>query len=106
MAARLKSGIETAFRERGIGCHVNSQGPALKVFLTDLEPSFDTYCNLDKATIYLFFLSLINEGVILASPPSGQTFLSFAHTEEDIQRILNAVNSSLDKYNWKEVLYS
>ena len=106
LGARLKSGIETTFRERGIGCHVNSQGPALKMFLTDLEPSFDTYCNLDKAALYLFFLSLINEGVVLASPSSGQTFLSFVHTEEDIRRIINAIGSSLDKYNWKEVLYS
>jgi len=105
LSARFKSGIETAFREQGIGCHVNNFGPSLKLFITDLEPSFEAYCTLDKTILYLFFISLINEGVLLSWPSQGSIYLSFAHTEEDIQGVIGAVNTSLNKYSWKEVIY-
>lgn len=93
----LRSAIETAFKTRGIACHVNSFGPSLKIYLTDLKPSFDVYCGLDRRLLYLFFLSVITEGVLLSAPNMGSIFLSFAHTEEDLERIIGAVNSSLDK---------
>ena len=48
IASILKSGIEDAFSSRGIRCHVNNMGPSLKTLLTDFEPGFDAYCNLDK----------------------------------------------------------
>ena len=104
MGNKLKSAIETAFRQRGIPCHVNNLGPSLKIFLTDSEPSFDIYCNLDTRPLYLFFLSVITEGVLLSAPSSGSIFVSFAHTDEDMQRIVDAVNSSLDKTKFEEVI--
>jgi glutamate-1-semialdehyde aminotransferase len=72
--------------------------------MSNLEPNFETFCKLDKRVTYLFFLSLIPEGVLLSWPSQGQTFLSFAHTEEDIKRVIGAVNSSLDKYKFEEVV--
>lgn len=104
MGNTLKSDIETAFRKRGIPCHVNNLGPSLKIFLTDLEPSFEAYCHLDQRLRYLFFLSVITEGVLLSAPNSGSIFLSFAHTKEDLQNIIKAVNSSLDKNKFQEAL--
>lgn len=104
MGNRLKSAIESAFRKRDIPCNVNNLGPSLKIFLTDLEPSFDNYCNLDKRLLYLFFLSMLIDGVLLSAPNSGSIFLSFAHTEEDLERIIRGVNSVLDKNNFKDVL--
>jgi len=77
---------------------------SITIFLTDLEPSFEVYCKLDKTILSLFFLSVINEGVLLSSLLLGLVFLSFAHTEGDIQRTISAVNNSLDKYKFKEVL--
>jgi len=100
MGNSLKSAIETAFKERGMGCHVNNLGPSLRIFLTDLAPSFDTYCDLDQSLLYLFFIGLINEGVLLSWPSAGNIFLSFVHTEEDLQEIINAVNSCLNKNNF------
>lgn len=101
---RLKSAIETAFMQRGIGCHVNSIGNLCSMYLTDLEPNYDAYCNLDNRLRYLFFLSLIPEGVFLTIPSSGFIFLSFVHTEEDLQSIIGAINSSLDKYKFEAAL--
>ncbi|GAH49247.1 unnamed protein product, partial [marine sediment metagenome] len=95
---------ETAFNERGMPCHVNNLGPSLKIWLTDLEPSFDAYCNLDIRVLYLFLLAVNVEGILLSTPTQRSIFLSFAHTDEDIEMTIDAVNSSLDKYNFREVL--
>ncbi|MFX0194658.1 MAG: aspartate aminotransferase family protein [Candidatus Hodarchaeota archaeon] len=102
-AAKLAKAIELSFKERGIGCHVNQLGPSLKIFLTNLEPSFETYSKLDRSVLYLFFLSQINEGIILSWPSSGGIFLSFAHTDEDIEKIIEAVNISLENYKFEEI---
>jgi len=103
LTEKLKAGIEMAFKQREIPLHVNMLGPSLKLFFTDLEPSFDVYCSLDKSILQLFFVSLINEGVVLSWPSSGSVFLSFAHTDEDIERVISAVNCSLDKNAFGEI---
>jgi len=104
LGSKLKSGIEGAFKERGLPCHVNNLGPTSHVYLTNLEPDYDAYCNLDKRALYLFHLSLITEGVFFTIPHNGLSILSFAHTEEDVQKIIDAVGFSLDKNNFAEVL--
>lgn len=104
LSEKLKLGIETAFGQRGIHCHVNQIGPCLNLYITDLEPAFEVYCNLDKRISYLFFLSLIPEDILLSWPSAGHSFLSFAHTEKDVQRVIAGVNSSLDKNRFEEVI--
>ena len=51
----------------------------------------------------LFFLALINEGVILTLPTSGHIYLSFAHTHEDMDEIIWKVNLVLDKYDFSSL---
>lgn len=104
LSDKLKWGIKKAFGQREIACHVNQIGPCLRLYITDLEPSFEAYSNLDKRISYLFFLSLISEGVFLSWPSAGMTFLSFAHTDEDVQKVIDSINSSLGKYRFEEVI--
>lgn len=99
---KLKAGIEMAFKKRGVPCHVNMLGPYLKTFLTDLEPNFEAYCDLDPRVPDLLFTSLIPEGIWPYVRRS--IFLSFAHTDEDIEKIIGAINNSFDKYKFQEVL--
>ncbi|GAI42844.1 unnamed protein product, partial [marine sediment metagenome] len=47
LAEKLKTGIEMVFKQRGMPLHINMLGPSLKLYFTNLEPSFDVYCNLD-----------------------------------------------------------
>jgi len=98
---RLKSGIEASFNKRGMGCHINSLGSIIRIFLTDLEPSFDKYYSLDKKMLSLFLLGLITEGGCFTNL-SGTMYLSFAHTEEDLEKIVNVTDLVLDKYNFRE----
>jgi len=77
-------------------------GPYLKTFLTDLEPSFEVYCDLDLRVPDLLFTSLIPEGIWPYVRRS--IFLSFAHTNDDIEKIIGALNDSFAKYEFQEVL--
>ncbi len=92
--------IEESFRKRGIGCYVNTAGSYYKIHLTDVKPTFDIVCGIDKRVNYLFTVALMTEGVLLCGPGSGSSFLSFAHIDEDVVKILDAMNSTLDKFNW------
>ncbi len=104
LTEKLKAGIETAFGQRKIPLHINILGPSLKLFFTDLEPSFESYCNLDTTALKLFYTSLIAEEIWLTNPSLRTVFLSFAHTEEDVERVIYAVNSSLSKNKFEELL--
>ena len=103
-AERLAKDIEGAFKIRKIGCHVNYLGSSLKMFITDLEPSFEAYSKLDHTVRFLFFLSLVSQGILLSWPSVGSVFLSFVHTDRDMERIIEGVNMSLEKYKFEEVL--
>jgi len=100
----LASGIEEVCRKRGMGCHVNAAGSFFRIHFTDEEPTFDAVCGIDKRKIYLFAVALMTEGVLLCSPSSGSSFLCFAHTDDDVARILNAIDATLDKFDFAGVL--
>lgn len=96
--------IEDLFRRRGIGCYVNNIGSCLKIHFSDVEPTFDVVCNIDKRIFYLFTVALMTEGVLLGAPSLGGIFLSFSHTDEDLLRIIDAMNSTLDRFKFEEVI--
>ncbi|MBI4186115.1 MAG: aspartate aminotransferase family protein [Chloroflexi bacterium] len=100
LSGKLAAGIERAFRENDTPCHINRQGPIFRVWPTDLEPSFETYCTLDQTVSSLFLLSIIPEGVFV-SPAIFNFILSFAHTEQDIEKTIDAIRSSLNKYDFR-----
>ena len=101
---RLAGGVRQAFRAHNIPCHVNQLGPMLQIFLSAEQPAFENYIGLDPQVLSLFFLALINEGVILTLPTSGHIYLSFAHTHEDIEEIIEKVNLVLDKYDFSSLM--
>lgn len=100
---RLKEGIEAAFKQRNIPLHINMMGPYLKLFITDLKPSFETYCKLDVTILILFWTALISEGIYL-NPSLRSILLSFVHTDQDVQKAIDAVHGALDRHNFKKAL--
>jgi len=104
--ARYAAGIEDAFRTNGIGCHVNYVGSYYKIHLTDEEATYDVICKADQRLRYLFTVALMNENLLICMPASGSCFINFAFTDEDIDKMLTAFNTTLDKYNWTDVYHS
>jgi len=101
---RLETSIRSAFEKHGIGLHTNRLCSMMQMFITDLEPSFERYLALDNEILDLFYLALINEGVILTLPTSNHIYFSFTHDEAAMSEIAAGVVTVLDKYPFAEAV--
>ena len=104
VAAKLADGLGTAFAAHQVPFHANQLGPMLQLFLSDATPSFENFAGLPAAPLQLFYLALINEGVLLSLPTSNHIYLSFAHTDSDISMVLEKVSLVLDRYDFREIV--
>lgn len=100
LGARLANGLRAAFASRNMPCHVNQLGPMLQIFISAEAPGFVSFSSLDAAPLALFYLAMINEGVLLSLPTSNHIYLSFAHTEADIDEIVVKAGVVLDRYDF------
>jgi len=99
LALRLGEGIQKVFSDRGIPCQFKQLGPMVRLFLTDGPFDYEHVSRLSSKPIDLFHLALITEGV-LTLPGSNDFFLSFTHSEEDIDGIIEATSRVLAKYDF------
>ncbi|MBI1731430.1 MAG: aminotransferase class III-fold pyridoxal phosphate-dependent enzyme [Gammaproteobacteria bacterium] len=104
LAKELARGIRAAFAAHEVPCHVNQLGPMLQMFLTDAEPGFEHFSNLDHHALALFYLAMLNEGIILTLPTSNHIYFSFVHSMHDVRRIIEKVNLVLDRYDFASVV--
>jgi glutamate-1-semialdehyde 2,1-aminomutase len=104
IAQRLAVGLRSAFKDRNVPFHANQLGPMLQLFLSDVTPSFENFAGLPPAPMQLFYLALINEGVLLSLPTSNHIYLSFAHTDADISIVLEKVAVVLNRYDFREIV--
>jgi glutamate-1-semialdehyde 2,1-aminomutase len=96
----LAAGLRSAFTRHGVPAHVNQLGPMLQLFLADVRATFESCANIPVQPGMLFYLALINEGILLSLPTSNHIYLSFAHTDADIAQILAKVETVLDRYDF------
>ena len=100
LGARLAEGLRTAFARRKVPCHVNQLGPMLQIFTSAGKPGFVEFSSLDTGAVALFYLALITEGVLLSLPTSNHIYLSFVHTQADIDEIVTKAGVVLDRYDF------
>ena len=103
LADRLGRGLVAAFASQGIPCHFNQLGPIVRLFLTDGPIDYEHCSRLPSKPIDLFHLAMISEG-ILTIPGSNDFFLSFAHSEEDIDEIIATAQRVLERYDFNQIL--
>ena len=103
IAGRLADGLRSAFSSRGVPFHANQLGPMLQLFLSDAPPGFENFAGLPPGPLQLFYLALINEGVLLSLPTSNHIYLSFAHTDAEISTVLEKTARVLDRYDFREI---
>jgi len=104
IAERLAAGLRSAFAARNVPFHANQLGPMLQLFLSNATPSFQNFAGLPPGPLQLFYLALINEGVLLSLPTSNHIYLSFAHTDADISAVLEKVAVVLNRYDFREIV--
>ena len=90
---RVKTALEAAARAAGLEAQVAGEAPVFEIYFTD-RPINDYRATLtaDRALHAAFTRALLEHGVVKAAQ---KFYISLAHTEEDIQRTVQAFNAAL-----------
>ncbi|HLU49079.1 MAG TPA: glutamate-1-semialdehyde 2,1-aminomutase, partial [Planctomycetota bacterium] len=94
--ARLEAGIRPALRELSIpACYQRVGSMATLFFVEGPVRSLDSLAGLDASIYSRFFHAMLERGVYLPPSQYEAFFLSTAHTEADIDLIVDAARASL-----------
>lgn len=90
-AAKLNEGLRQAAEEAGVPVAFNRVGSMMCGFFTD-QPVIDyaSACTANTARYAAYFRSMLKQGVYLAPSQFEAAFVSLAHTDEDIERTIEA----------------
>lgn len=96
LATRLAEGMRKAAAETGAPVTVNQIGSLLAPFFTpDAVSTFVDAKGSDVGKYARYFANMLEKGIYLAPAQFEAMFLSNAHTEEDVERTVEAVRASL-----------
>jgi glutamate-1-semialdehyde 2,1-aminomutase len=92
---RLRDGMASLLRAQDHELHVAGEGPVFHLCFAERQPrNYRDLLASDRQKYSNFTLALLDEGVLTL--PDGRWYLSTAHTDEDIERTLEAVARTLD----------
>ncbi|MDD2799336.1 MAG: glutamate-1-semialdehyde 2,1-aminomutase [Bacteroidales bacterium] len=96
-SARLQAGLEKAIAETGVKAIVNRVGSMFTLFFTEKSEvnSFDDVMTCDTARFTKFFKMSLDSGIYLAPSQFEAGFVSFAHTDEDIDKTVDAAKEAM-----------
>jgi glutamate-1-semialdehyde 2,1-aminomutase len=100
VAERLVEGYRYLFRKKGIAAIVQNVGPMFQLMFTK-QPAIRDYrefCqHVDRAAFQKFVLSLFEFGMYASPSAALHSIVTLAHTDEDVERTLEAAEKALDK---------
>ena len=95
LGAILEDGIKAAAEKYSIPITINRLKGALTVYFTDeVIVNYEQAENTDGEMFAKFFKLMLNQGINLAPSKYEAWFVTIAHTEEDIQATLHAVENA------------
>ncbi|MBS4192500.1 glutamate-1-semialdehyde 2,1-aminomutase [Bacillus sp. FJAT-49705] len=93
LGAMLEEGIEAAAKENNIPITINRLKGALTVYFSDVKvENYEQAENTDGEMFAKFFKLMLKQGINLAPSKYEAWFITIAHTEDDIQATIQAVN--------------
>jgi len=101
-ADSLGRGLQGVFENNGLACEYNQLGPMVRLFLSSGPFDYHNSIRLDPRPVRLFHLALLTEGV-LTLPGSNDFFLSFSHTDKDIENVVAAADRVLKRFDFKSI---
>jgi glutamate-1-semialdehyde 2,1-aminomutase len=97
-SARLCDGLKSAANECGISNVINRVGSMWTGFFTSAEVvDWSTADKCDRTKYGKFFHAMLDEGVYLAPSQFEAAFVSLAHTDEIIERSIQAARKAFEK---------
>jgi glutamate-1-semialdehyde 2,1-aminomutase len=95
-ADELGAGFLDLFRKKGIPVRINRVGSMFTLFFTESEVTdFESAARSDTALFARFFQGLLKAGVHIAPAQFEAGFVSFAHSDDDIARTIEACAAAL-----------
>ena len=96
LASRFGDGMSQAAKAANIPAYLTRVGSMLCTFFTDRTvDNFDSASTSDAVTYGRYFWNMLDRGVYIAPSRLETGFVSLAHTEDDIDRTLEAAYESL-----------
>ena len=97
-AALLESGLANAARDAGIAVTINRLGSIMSCFFTDRPVrNFADVQSTKIKQFKRFFAEMLKQGVYLAPSAYEAMFVSLAHSQEDIEKTIEAAQNSFLK---------
>ncbi|PKG22012.1 glutamate-1-semialdehyde 2,1-aminomutase [Niallia nealsonii] len=102
LGALLEKGILEAAENNNISITINRLKGALTVYFTEEKIfNYEQAENTDGETFGKFFKLMVEQGVMLAPSKYEAWFITIAHTEEDIDATIHAVNNAFESLQEK-----
>ncbi|MHC4264768.1 MAG: glutamate-1-semialdehyde 2,1-aminomutase [Planctomycetota bacterium] len=93
--ARLEAGLTKAAKEASVSVTINRIGSIMSCFFTDRPVmNFEDVNSTNIKRFKRYFAAMLNHGIYLAPSAFEAMFVSLAHTEEDIERTIEAAQKS------------
>ncbi len=92
---KLAAGIGEIMNDAGVDVHINSWGTMFTVFFSP-QPVTDGHSaeKSSQPTYGKFFRALLDHGVYIPKSQMEASFVSFAHTQDDLEMVLKAVSEA------------
>ena len=89
---RLREGLQGVFDGAGVPARVQGMGSMLQVYFTDLADvrTYRDFARVDEGLFSRWAREMILRGVFVHPDGQEHIFLSAAHTEQDVGRIIAA----------------
>jgi glutamate-1-semialdehyde 2,1-aminomutase len=94
-SARLADGIASAAADAGVQLTCNRVGSMLTAFFADRPMrNADDVAHADRAAYARFFHAMLDRGVALAPSYCEAAFLSTAHSDTDVERVIETARAA------------
>jgi glutamate-1-semialdehyde 2,1-aminomutase len=98
ISARLEGGLRDALGQLGLNLTINRVGSMMTLFFT--EPQVKDFADATRSDTdrhAVFCLEMLQRGVYLAPSQFEALFISTAHTDQDVEKTIEAGRASLEK---------
>ena len=100
-AERLEEGIKENLKKLGLNYHVNRAGSLLCLFFKENPvENYDDAIKSDINKYNLYFREMLNRGILIGPSQFEAMFLSYAHSDEDIEYTIKCNYESLEKVSY------
>lgn len=95
---RLEGGLREGAKEAGVPVTINRVGSMITVFFTEQAVTdFESASTTNTEHFKIWFHSLLEQGIYWPASNYEAAFLSYAHTQEDIERMIEAATTAFKK---------